>query len=588
MAFTYFERIFSKMQIPVIVCEDKEAYPLVYVNSVARMLLNPILKHEERENGEARCDIRDILRFTSEKNCERLMQTVKNLGAINGFQADLVNHEGENISAVISGNIVEIEGVPRCFVLYINDMPQARNDLVDNNKVVDTAFGLAYRSGNVDDAIGSVLALIGNYAQVSRVYVFEEISEEYTRNTYEWCANGVEPAIESLQNLKKDDYNYNEIIDDEVFIVEDVDNSSILGADILKVQGIKAIILLTLFDMDKPIGYIGFDDCEKARKWNQSELSLLKNISSMIASLINRRNFEQELIRSKDVLQKVTDNIDSIIYATDMETHEIVFLNKAFADSLGKKSSDIIGKICWQTIQKDMDGPCSFCPIQKIPKDGSYTWEFQNTISKRWYLIRDSIIKWVDGRDVHFENGTEITYRKEYEEELKNIASFDKMTGAYNREGGLRYMEDALTHWHTGEGSMSLVFLDIDDLKYVNDTYGHDAGDHLIRKVVEIIRANTRKTDLLTRWGGDEFVLLLNCDINVAERVMDKIDQKMAVYNGHREVPYIVSISHGITELLKSTELSLESVITNADKLMYRNKTRKQRSNGGNTTAPML
>ena len=106
----------------------------------------------------------------------------------------------------------------------------------------------------------------------------------------------------------------------------------------------------------------------------------------------------------------IMNSLDSGVYVSDMETYKILFVNNAILNDIG----DVYGKICWQTLQKDQIGPCSFCTNNKLlNKDGSpgetYTWEFQNTINNKWYLIKDKAIRWHDGRIVRLEIATDIT-----------------------------------------------------------------------------------------------------------------------------------------------------------------------------------
>ncbi|MGE3550649.1 MAG: transporter substrate-binding domain-containing protein, partial [Geobacter sp.] len=137
-----------------------------------------------------------------------------------------------------------------------------------------------------------------------------------------------------------------------------------------------------------------------------------------------RKQAEQELQQAKQELQDshqrlltVLNALDAVVYVADMQTFELLFVNKHVQDSFG----DIVGQPCWQKMQVGQSGPCSFCSNQYLldeqgaPK-GVYVWEFQNTITGRWYAIRDRAIRWVDGRIVRLEIATDITERKQAEE----------------------------------------------------------------------------------------------------------------------------------------------------------------------------
>lgn len=576
-----FENIYKNLKVPVFVCRNTKDYPLVYANDSAKLLVNPQYNIESMKSGSShgKADIALALEPPgSEKNLFELLVAT---GSVTGFKAQLLNYENKRIPMLWAGNWLEMEG-EEFFVLYTyNDMdasPSQHLTSAQSTNILASALTMALNSINVDDTINQVLALVGNSVNVSRTYIFEDISPACTSNTYEWCNTGVQPAIQDLQNLRKDEYNYDLIVNSGMYITDDVSVLPENDRNILEAQGICSIAILPLIQKDKPLGYVGFDDCEHPRKWSSPEINLLQNTANILVSLLARRNTETETARTLNILQTITDNIDSIIYVNDVKTHELVFMNKALTDSLELGQQEPLGQFCWQTLQKAQSGPCSFCPMNQMLDDQynvvktPLTWEFQNTKTGKWYLIKDDIIKWIDGRDVHIETATEITSQKIYEQELQQYAAFDMMTGAYNREWGSRQLQALLSNRHALETqNNSLVFIDINDLKLVNDTYGHDVGDSLIRETVNIIRSCVRKVDVLCRWGGDEFVLILRCGEDPARRIMSDVCKKMDDINAEGQKQYRLSISYGVTPL-DASSTDLETVVARADRLMYESK----------------
>jgi PAS domain S-box-containing protein len=132
-----------------------------------------------------------------------------------------------------------------------------------------------------------------------------------------------------------------------------------------------------------------------------------------------------ELKESHERLLTVLDSLDAVVYVADMETYEILFVNEYLRNLFG----DVVGQTCWQTLQIGQSGPCDFCTNEKLlvasgEPSGVYDWEFQNTVTGRWYEIRDRAIRWVDGRIVRLEIAIDITEGKRAEEALEAAHAF--------------------------------------------------------------------------------------------------------------------------------------------------------------------
>lgn len=139
-----------------------------------------------------------------------------------------------------------------------------------------------------------------------------------------------------------------------------------------------------------------------------------------IRDVTDRKRIEQSLRESLETLRAVMDSIDAGIYVADMQTHEVLFINKYVREDLG----EITGKKCWQAIQKDQTGPCPFCTNHLLVDEdgrptGTYVWEFRNTVTNRWYECHDTAIPWTNGRLVRLDVAIDITDRKQTEEMLR-------------------------------------------------------------------------------------------------------------------------------------------------------------------------
>jgi len=170
----------------------------------------------------------------------------------------------------------------------------------------------------------------------------------------------------------------------------------------------------------------------------------LSNTNSLLESqILERTKVEANFLESKQRLLMVLDSLESLVYVADFETHEILFLNKYGREKFG----DILGKTCWQALQKGQTGPCRFCTNDRLVSDerpaGQIVWEFQNTLNGRWYECHDQAISWVDGRLVRMEIATDITERKQVEEALEknNVIVRNKLKAILEPEGDIGTLE---------------------------------------------------------------------------------------------------------------------------------------------------
>lgn len=155
-------------------------------------------------------------------------------------------------------------------------------------------------------------------------------------------------------------------------------------------------------------------------------------------------------------------------------------------------------------------------------------------------------------------------------ERIQFLSEYDAMTGAYNRRAGMDKM-NSLRHGKNSQSVISLCFADVNGLKAVNDTFGHEAGDELLKIVVDSIRQNIRPTDYFIRMGGDEFLVVFeNASVDAAEAVWSRITKAIDEQNDTNKRNYIVSVSHGICEW--KTNESMESAVKEADTRMYEEK----------------
>ena len=147
----------------------------------------------------------------------------------------------------------------------------------------------------------------------------------------------------------------------------------------------------------------------------------LVSYQSVGIDITEERNVQDALRLAHERLQTVIDSLDATIYIADMDSYEVLLVNRYGSQKWG----DFTGTKCWQTMHKDQSGPCSFCPNHRLldpegTPTGIHRWEHRNQIDGRWYECWDQAIEWVDGRMVHMAVASDITERKVMELELRN------------------------------------------------------------------------------------------------------------------------------------------------------------------------
>lgn len=181
-------------------------------------------------------------------------------------------------------------------------------------------------------------------------------------------------------------------------------------------------------------------------------------------------------------------------------------------------------------------------------------------------LLKETRIKLNDGTYGILSMQIDVTDIKEKEEEIRYISYHDHLTELYNR----KFFEEELKRLDTARQlPISIIMADINGLKLINDSYGHKAGDRLIKKSAEILEESVRQEDIVSRWAGDEFVILLpqtgkEATEKIITRIIDKSDETET-----DDIP----ISIGLGFAVKSEpEVDVYKVLNEADKNLYHNK----------------
>lgn len=281
---------------------------------------------------------------------------------------------------------------------------------------------------------------------------------------------------------------------------------------------------------------------------------------------------------------EILDNLYDGLYFVDRE-RRITFWNKTAEQLTGYKRDEVVGKSCGDNILKHIDPQGNVlckndCPVAQCLTDGQSREAdvfFHHKdghvvpVSIRISPIRDDSGKIIGAAELFNDSSPKVAMMERMKE-CEELALMDSLTRMANR----RYIEISIEKriseirrygWPTG-----ILFIDIDHFKNINDTYGHDVGDEVLKAVVNTLVSNCRPFDVFGRWGGEEFVgIIRNVNGDNLYNLADKLRILVAntrVTAGEHTVH--VTISVGAT--LLTSEDTIESIIKRADRLMYASK----------------
>jgi diguanylate cyclase (GGDEF)-like protein/PAS domain S-box-containing protein len=294
--------------------------------------------------------------------------------------------------------------------------------------------------------------------------------------------------------------------------------------------------------------------------------------ASLVARDITERKRAEELLHRQSAAMKASmDGMAIIDHCGD-----IVYLNDAFAHTYGYRSPEDLVGVSWEKLyETDELSRMMTCVMPASWRDGSWRGEAVGRRRDATTFPQEISISCIRSGGLVFVV-RDITDRKRAEEALQNTLLTDPLTGLYTRRGFHKRAEE---HFASADASHDylLLFMDLDGLKAVNDSFGHAEGDKLLVAAAEVLKASVSDQDIVGRLGGDEFTILVTDGAAEQALVVERIKQKTEERNGQPDAAYQLSFSIGAHRFTAEVSSSLEDVIAQADLEMYRHKQSKKR-----------
>lgn len=367
--------------LPEMICEVNSNGVLTYANQFAISKFG--YKTEEVLNNKF--EIINIFPKYLRQNIKEDIQNIYKTGLTFSHEYPALKKNGETFPVLIFisaihefGIVVGVRGV----MIDITDRKRNEDEIARNLKQQElvSKISLGFNAfEEIEKKIGETLRIIGEHLNVSRVYIFEDSPDrETTSNTYEWCNVGISAQIEQLQNIPYEIIpSWKERLErDNIIFSENISELEPDIYEVLEPQKIKSIIIYPLVKEHVRFGFIGFDECEKNRRWKQTEIELLKTISNIISNAFQRYRIQRELVNSERENRIIINSIPDVILQIDIDGNIKSFKSSQKFNLFSKLENftcDSIHTAFNEKLAKTFSNAIKTCLL-----NGSHQFEFQN------------------------------------------------------------------------------------------------------------------------------------------------------------------------------------------------------------------
>lgn len=414
----------------------------------------------------------------------------------------------------------------------------------------------------LEAVLQNMMRVLGEYLEVTGVQMYKKRPDNERMDMIaEWDNTGSVTGYDKIQNIPKHTY----LSEEEPFIIS---YNTFSHPDIekqMKEIKIKALMSFPIFINGQLSMYICFTETVKDRSWKIDEVKFIKNAVKIMEGVITKRIQKNSLASSYASLESILEHIGCGIYVRRIEDNKPLFINRYFKETFSEeiehfKIDTILDKMLY------MGNNSGYC-------------EWGQHAMNRWYDIKYAPITWVDGRQVMLFAAFDTTDKKKYQQKIELQASTDFLTGLLNRMSCERDLAKFIDETNKNGTYGSLLYIDLDDFKHINDGLGHQYGDALLRNIAHSLRQVRGIETTCYRMGGDEFVIIVAPEVfEQEERIIRDIN---AIFDRAwflKDADYYCRMSMGRVRFPDDAQ-NVQELIKNADIAMYAKKRdRKKRS----------
>lgn len=348
-------------------------------------------------------------------------------------------------------------------------------------------------------------------------------------------------------------------------------------------RGYSSAIGLPLREDSTTMGAITIYAAE-ADAFDNEEVKLLTELADNLAYGIRALRLREEQMCSEEAMKSseekyrsLVESTEDSIYLVDRE-YRYLFMNKRHLERMNVLKEVALGQP-YQKFHSPEENKKIVELVNKVFETGSSVQqEHLSRRDNRYFLRTFSPVTDKSGKTVAVTIvSKDITGIKQLEERLRALTLTDELTGLYNRRGFLALVEPLLKLARRQKRTLCMLYADMDKLKEINDTFGHQEGDLAIKDTADLFRATYRESDIIARIGGDEFVVIpVESAGNNSAGIESRLQETIEIHNAKGGRAYRLSISCGIAHYDPGIPTSIDELLLQGERLMYEQKKKKR------------
>lgn len=377
-------------------------------------------------------------------------------------------------------------------------------------------------SNDIESVVETVLEKIGRFFKVDRccIFLFSDGCESMDM-IHEWCTEGITPRIQQRRDggVGAAPWWAEQLRTRKTVRIADIrtlpPEAASERADAER-ESIRSLLRLPMTSKGQVIGALGLDTVTHGASWDEDDIGMLRVLCEVIAGFLVRVEAETKRLGSENRYRRVMAVMSDVAYSCTEDSGEgfrIDWITDSIEALTGYGADDVRAMRCWgrlvapedieifnQSVVGLQPGTTADCELRLRHRDGSI----------RWVRVTTESIEDADAPGARRLYGglVDISDRKLLSKRLIHLSRYDPLTGLPNRIWMRERIEQALIDCRRNNAGLMLLSIDLDDLRSVNDSMGHRAGDQLLQEVAERWRPLLREDDTLARFSGDNFIAL--------------------------------------------------------------------------------